>query len=83
MIIYQPVISGSATITGSLTLTGSLFVKSNSSDIFIINNANNVPVLTISQSGLVIFATQSSEPTGSAVPGGIYFTSSSLFIGLE
>jgi hypothetical protein len=52
------------------------------STIFLITN-NNVPVLTVSQSGIVILATQSINPTGTAPNGGIYFTSSSLFIGLD
>ena len=51
-------------------------------NIFIITN-NNVPILTVSQSGVVIFSTQSQELTGPAPNGGIYFTSSSFFVGLE
>jgi hypothetical protein len=50
--------------------------------IFLITN-NNIPVLTVSQSGVVILATQSIELTGTAPNGGIYFTSSSLFVGLD
>ena len=50
--------------------------------IFLITN-NNVPILTVSQRGVVIFATQSVNPTGNAPVGGIYFTSSSLFVGLD
>jgi len=52
------------------------------STIFLITN-NNVPVFSVSQSGVIILATQSQELTGTAPVGGIYFTSSSLFIGLE
>jgi hypothetical protein len=51
-------------------------------NIFIITN-NNQPVLTVSQSGVVIFSTQSQELTGPAPNGGIYFTSASFFIGLD
>jgi hypothetical protein len=50
--------------------------------IFIITN-NNIPVLTVSQSGVVVFATQSQELAGPAPNGGIYFTSASFFVGLE
>ena len=50
--------------------------------IFLITN-NNIPVLTVSQSGVVILATQSIELIGNAPNGGIYFTSSSLFVGLD
>jgi hypothetical protein len=51
-------------------------------NIFIITN-NNQPVLTVSQSGVVILATQSQELAGIAPNGGIYFTSSSFFVGLD
>jgi hypothetical protein len=52
------------------------------STIFLITN-NDIPVFSVSQSGVIILATQSQELTGTAPVGGIYFTSSSLFIGLE
>jgi hypothetical protein len=52
------------------------------STIFLITN-NNIPVFTISQSGVVILATQSINPIDPAPNGGIYFTSSSFFIGLD
>jgi hypothetical protein len=50
--------------------------------IFIITN-NNIPVLTVSQSGVVVFSTQSQELAGLAPNGGIYFTSASFFVGLD
>jgi len=63
--------------------TGSISASVNvGPTIFLITN-NNVPVLTVSQSGIVILATQSINPTGIAPNGGIYFTSSSLFVGLD
>lgn len=55
-----------------------------SSNLFIIKNfTTQQPVLTVSQSGIVILATQSIDPTGTAPNGAIYFTSSSLFLGLD
>jgi len=55
-----------------------------SSNLFIIKNfTTQQPVLTVSQSGIVTLATQSIDPTGTAPNGAIYFTSSSLFIGLD
>ena len=51
-------------------------------NIFIVTN-NNQPILTVSQSGVVILATQSQELTGTAPNGGIYFTSASFFVGLD
>ena len=63
--------------------TGSISASVNiGSTIFLITN-NNIPVLTVSQSGIVILATQSIDPTGTAPNGAIYFTSSSFFIGLD
>jgi hypothetical protein len=52
------------------------------STIFLITN-NNIPVFTVSQSGVVILATQSINPIDPAPNGGIYFTSSSLYVGLD
>jgi len=63
--------------------TGSISASVNiGSTIFLITN-NNIPVLTVSQSGIVTLATQSIDPTGTAPNGAIYFTSSSFFIGLD
>jgi len=83
MRIYSPSITGSSNITGSLLVTGSLFVTSTSDNIFLVKNQNNTPVLTVSQSGVIVLSTQSIELTGTAPNGAIYFTSSSLFIGLD
>jgi len=62
---------------------GSTTISSSAPDIFLIRNSNNTPVLTVSQSGVIILSTQSVELTGYAPNGGIYFTSSSLFVGLD
>jgi hypothetical protein len=69
--------------TGSLIVTGSINVKSDVNNIFLIKNQNNVPVFTVSQSGIIVFSTQSTELTSSAPNGGIYFTSQSFYIGLD
>jgi hypothetical protein len=69
--------------SGSAVITGSLEIKSDVNDIFIIKNFNNEPILTVSQSGVIVIATQSIELTDSAPVGAIYFTSSSFFVGLE
>ena len=53
------------------------------SDLFIVKNfTTQQPVLTISQS-VVQFATQSFNPSGTTDAGSIWFTSSSMYIGLE
>ena len=63
--------------TGLTTISGS------ATNLFLIKNASNQAVLTVSQSGVVILATSSIELTNTAPNGGIYFTSNSLFIGLD
>jgi hypothetical protein len=63
--------------------TGSISASVNIGPTIFLITQNNIPVLTVSQSGVVIFATQSQELTGTAPNGGIYFTSSSFFIGLD
>lgn len=53
------------------------------SDQFTVRNfTNQNPVLTVSQS-IVQFNTQSVDPTNPAVPGGIWFTSTTMYVGLE
>lgn len=83
MILFAPIISGSMSVSGSVNIDGSVAITSSAQNIFLIKNANNHNVLTVSQSGVVVLATQSIELTSPAPVGGIYFTSSSLFIGLE
>ena len=69
--------------SGSAVITGSLEIKSNVNDIFIIKNFAGNNILTVSQSGVVVLATQSAELSNPAPYGGIYFTSSSLWVGLD
>lgn len=53
------------------------------SNLFIIKNfTTQQAVLTVSQS-VVQFATQSQNPTGNTLAGSIWFTSSSMYVGLE
>ena len=74
---------GTFPFSGSAVITGSLEIKSDINSIFIIKNFNNQPILTVSQSGVVVLATQSAELTGFAPNGGIYFTSGAFFVGLD
>ena len=53
------------------------------SNLFIVKNfTTKQAVLTVSES-IVTVATQSSIPTGTAPNGGIWFTSASMYIGLD
>lgn len=89
----------SGSVVASVNTTGSIFLITSGSSIFqkIEQNSSNTvysnlfiiknydtqaPILTVSQS-IVQFATQSFNPTGTTNAGSIWFTSSSLFIGLE
>jgi hypothetical protein len=44
---------------------------------------NNNNLLQVSQSGLIIFSTSSTTPSGHAPNGSILFTSTSLFVGID
>lgn len=62
---------------------GSTTIHSDASDIFLIKNFAGANVLTVSQSGIITVATSSNQLYDPAPNGGIYFTSSSFFIGLS
>lgn len=53
-----------------------------SASIFLITSSS-LDVFKIQDNGVVIFATQSSELIGTAPIGGMYFTSSSFYVGLD
>jgi len=67
----------------TVSSTGLTTISGSATNLFLIKNASNQAVLTVSQSGVVILATSSVELTGTAPNGAIYFTSNSLFVGLE
>jgi hypothetical protein len=64
-------------ISGSISAT-----VSPTDNIFLIKQGNT-PILSVTQSGVLVLATQSMNLSDPAPVGGIYFTSSSLFVGLE
>jgi len=79
-------------VSASVSSTGNIFlIKSASINFFTVddqgtttfNNNSGITTLKISQSGMVNFLTQSSNPIGNAPLGGFWFTSHSLYIGLE
>ena len=70
--------------TGDAVITGSLEIKGTGESLFLIRDAANSSVLEVSQSGVIVLSTQSIElDTTSAPNGGIYFTSTSFFVGLD
>jgi len=74
--------SGSLTAL-SISNIGATTISGSASNLFIIKGNLDQTLLTVSQSGVVVFATQSVELTGTAPNGGIYFTSGNFFVGLD
>lgn len=82
--------SNAATASADVLYTGSTFFITGSATIvdiysnyfYVRNKQTEQPVLTVSES-VVQFATQSSNPTGTAPNGGIWFTSTNMYVGLD
>ena len=67
----------------SVSNLGSTVISGSATDLFLIKNTNNQNILRVSQSGVVVFATQSATLLETAPNGGIYFTSTSFYVGLD
>ena len=67
----------------TVSSTGLTTISGSAANLFLIKNASNEPILTVSQSGVLTLATSSVELTTTAPNGAIYFTSNSLFVGLD
>jgi hypothetical protein len=90
--------TGSITASVNVTPSNLFLIKSGSTEYLNISSSSNTtlysnlfivrnfttqqPVLTVSQS-IVQIATQSFDPSGTTNAGSIWFTSSSMYIGLE
>ena len=85
MKLFSPSITGSLTLTGSVVITGSFNVQPGTptDQVFLVKGYSGNTLLIVSQSGVVQFATQSVDPTGTTNAGTIWFTSASFFVGLE
>ena len=78
--------TGSAQITGSLGVTGSVDTLLNSSENFLIKNAAapTQSLFKVDNEGVAVFrAREGADGVPSAVVGGVYFTTSSAFIGVD
>lgn len=69
--------------TSSILISGSLRVQSNTDNLFLVKGSLGNPIFTVSQSGYVVIATQSVELNTPAPNGGMYFTSTNFFVGLD
>ena len=68
----------------NVQVTGSMTVIGNTSDVFVVNN-NNTDIqnlFKVTSDGIVQLFVHNSAPTSSANYGQLYFTSSSLYLGL-
>ena len=63
--------------------TGSISASVDTGNNIFLITQNNIPIFSISQSGVIVIVTQSIELTGSAPNGGIYFTSGALYVGID
>ena len=78
--------TGSAQITGSLAITGSVDTLLNSSENFLIKNATAVTqsLFKIDNEGVAVFrAREGGDGTPTPIVGGLYFTTSSAFVGIN
>lgn len=78
--------TGSAEITGSLGVTGSVDTLLNSGENFLIKNAAapTQSLFKVDNEGVAVFrAREGADGVPSAVVGGVYFTTSSAFIGVD
>tara|TARA_B110000285_G_scaffold205427_1_gene243193 strand:+ start:442 stop:696 length:255 start_codon:yes stop_codon:yes gene_type:complete len=77
------VVSGSSSTMGSHLITGSLEIcKSGSGNILLIKN-DSYDILKINEIGILQFHIFEDEYTPPVSLGGIFFHSSSMYIGLE
>ena len=67
----------------SVSNLGLTVISGSASNLFLIKNINNQSILSVSQSGIVVFATQSVALTVTAPNGGIYFTTNNFYVGLD
>ena len=77
------VVSGSSSTIGSHLITGSLEIsQSGSGDILLIKN-DSYDILKVNESGILQFHIFEDEYTPPVKHGGIFFHSSSFYVGLE
>ena len=78
------IVSGSSSFSGSQVITGSLEIQGDpvASDFFIIKSGS-AELLKANSDGIMQFHVFEDEYTPPISLGGIYFHSSSMFIGLE
>lgn len=74
--------SGSTTFL-TINNEGATTISGSADNMLQVKGSSDNNLLNVSQSGVIVVATQSQELTTPAPNGGIYFTSSSFFVGLD
>ena len=67
----------------SVDKQGGTTISGSADNMLLVKDSNNTNLLNVSQSGVIVMATQSQELTTPAPNGGLYFTSSSFYVGLD
>jgi hypothetical protein len=76
------IISGSSIISGSTSISGSLTIDGGASDFFIIKSGSS-ELLKANSDGIIQFNVYEDSYIPSSSRGGVFFHSSSMYIGLE
>lgn len=71
------------TTTTLKVVTDGLQISSSAQTPLQVFDQNNNSILNISQSGVVVFATQSASPTGTTANGAIWLTNTEFYVGLS
>ena len=69
--------------TSSILISSSLSIQSDTANLFLVKGSTGNAIFSVTQSGYAIIATQSAEPVTPAPNGGMYFTSTNFFVGLD
>ena len=69
--------------TSSILISSSLRIQSDVDNLFLVKGSLGNPIFSVTQSGYVVIATQSANLTSTAPNGGMYFTSTNFFVGLD
>ena len=69
--------------TSSILISSSLSIQSSVNNLFLVKGSLGNPIFSVTQSGYVVIATQSVNLTNTAPNGGMYFTSTNFFVGLD
>lgn len=77
------IVTGSSTVSGSTLISGSLTVETSDSSDFFIIKSGSAELLKANSDGIIQFHVFEDSYIPSSSLGGIFFYSSSMFIGLD